>query len=973
MKKMRLLLLLAAAALVQSRSAKRGFCGSEEQVLTLGMCTSCAVRYNCPSGQTVVRRDNCTYEVSVGGRQLQLSGCRTVCGRRVLTSKCCPQFWGQLCLACPSWSGKTCNNRGSCSDGETGNGTCACDDNFTGFACNQCKNPKAYGADCDKVCDCEHGLCNSGPEGDGQCFCQPPYSGKRCDQLSSGCRSCPPYSYCRGEGNSAACECLPGHRKTSLGKCATVCSTGDCDANAQCSTQGPKISCACNADYEGDGRVCVPKNPCLQSDRGCPANSTVCVFTGPNKSICKCMAGMRQVLGREDCVLESACVWGPCHGSASCRTGLDGRARCECSSEQIGDGYRCYGNLMEQLLELDRAGEHRGNLTATVSLFEKGCSMLLNHNGPFTAFIPLLRTPLTSVNEEEVCKNHLVLGEHLYNDQEGKDLTLYGGGRLRLKGNKKLVLLDDPTVVYTVLSENHPAANGLIHVIDRVMIGSTQRPPRNDKFADLTIYEILQKDDQFNRFLSLVDNSGARHWLRGLGPLTVFVPNNQAIDAARDGSILYMINSAKHKLQELLRHHMTSQASLTSDDLAVLPLIHTAANQVIRISVTDDGQLVLGEKGVHVVSPSYMASNGIIHVIDGLLIPPSIVPIMPHRCDIVESKITVGPCTQCSYLFETNCPVGSVEMENHMTGCDYQVSVFHSSLRKGCAKYCNTTKTVAECCKGFYGPDCKPCIGGFEHPCFDKGTCSDGIKGDGSCSCQPGFEGVACHICSDQRKHGPNCDEECKCVHGVCDNRPGSGGRCRIGSCLDGFSGDFCDRQARQCNADRLMEHCHIHAFCSYTDIITVCICRDGYEGDGHSCSPINPCLKSNRGDCDANAECVYLSPGNASCVCGEGWSGDGRICVEINLCESQSRGDCSPNATCTHIGPGQAECECKKGYSGNGKVCDLVNPCSEDNGGCHELATCKQEEGGTHTCTCPDGYHGNGTTCYGTVLEVHF
>lgn len=31
---------------------------------------------------------------------------------------------------------------------------------------------------------------------------------------------------------------------------------------------------------------------------------------------------------------------------------------------------------------------------------------------------------------------------------------------------------------------------------------------------------------------------------------------------------------------------------------------------------------------------------------------------------------------------------------------------------------------VAECCKGFYGPDCKPCIGGFQHPCYDKGTVS---------------------------------------------------------------------------------------------------------------------------------------------------------------------------------------------------------------------------------------------------------
>uniref|UniRef100_A0AAV2MLG1 EGF-like domain-containing protein n=1 Tax=Knipowitschia caucasica TaxID=637954 RepID=A0AAV2MLG1_KNICA len=286
---------------------------------------------------------------------------------------------------------------------------------------------------------------------------------------------------------------------------------------------------------------------------------------------------------------------------------------------------------------------------------------------------------------------------------------------------------------------------------------------------------------------------------------------------------------------------------------------------------------------------------------------------------------------------------------------------------KGCAKYCNTTKTVAECCKGFYGPDCKPCIGGFENPCFGNGTCSDGMNGDGSCSCRPGFKGVACHLCSDHRKHGENCDEECRCVHGVCDNRPGSRGRCRFGPCSEGFSGDFCDKQKMACNSDGLMEHCHIHAVCSYSGVDTVCTCRDGYEGDGHSCSPINPCVKSSRGDCDVNV---------SSSVCLEtlkvtGWSGDGKVCVEINLCQSESRGGCSPYATCTHVGPAQAECVCKRGYSGNGKVCDLLNPCRENNRGCHELATCKQLEGRVPSCICPDGYHGNGTTCYGTVIET--
>lgn len=35
-----------------------------------------------------------------------------------------------------------------------------------------------------------------------------------------------------------------------------------------------------------------------------------------------------------------------------------------------------------------------------------------------------------------MCKNHLILGQHLYSELEGRDITLYGGGRVRLKPNR---------------------------------------------------------------------------------------------------------------------------------------------------------------------------------------------------------------------------------------------------------------------------------------------------------------------------------------------------------------------------------------------------------------------------------------------------------------------------------------------------------------------------------------------------------
>ncbi|CAN9512050.1 unnamed protein product [Ophioblennius macclurei] len=970
-----LLLLLICLHTSLQQNLPPGRCDVQQRTNSYSSCTSCAavVTSRCPHGYSRLKDgvESCSYVVKIGDANHLVRGCWQQCVMSYMYPRCCQQHWGPLCLPCPSWSGKTCNFKGTCQDGDQNNGTCVCEDNFSGFACQECKNPNSYGENCDQECDCVHGVCNKGPDGDGQCLCQPPYTGKRCDQVSTRCSSCTPYSYCKGEGDDAYCECLPGHKMSTRNTCTSVCSQWDCDVNAQCSSQGSKITCKCKPEYEGDGKVCVPRNPCSENNGGCPINSTVCVFDGPNKSICKCMFGMSPIAGdpKFGCGLLPACFSDTCHTTATCVTGIDGQPRCNCQEHEIGDGYRCYGNLMERLLELDRSGDQRENLTGAVSLFENGCSMLLSHSGPFTIFVPLLKTLPSGVNEEVVCKNHLIQDQHLYEDLTGKDFNLYGGAKLRTKENKRFILMENPSRLYTVVQENLPAANGIIHIIDQLITNPlSKKSTRDEQFADKTIGEIVSKDGRFNRFLSLVDNCGSPPPLKGPGPLTVFIPSNEAVDRARDGSILYMMHDARHKLQELLRHHVFSQAVLTVDELSALPQIQTMANQKVVVNVSGNGELLLGEKGVRLVTTNIMASNGIIHVIDGLLYPPSILPILPHRCDIIQNKITLNPCVHCRYVDQTKCPDGSVEMDSHLIGCDYSTGAFETN--KGCAKYCNTTTKVAECCKGFYGPDCKPCIGGFKHPCYDKGTCFDGINGNGSCSCQPGLRGIACHLCVHPSKHGENCDEDCLCVHGVCDNRPGSGGVCRRGSCAEGYSGPNCDKTATPCNSDGLMEHCHIHAYCTRIGLNNVCACRDGYEGDGHSCTPVNLCLKNNRGGCNTNAECTYAGPGNVSCVCVEGWTGDGQVCVEINNCQLETRGGCSPNADCTHIGPGQSDCVCKKGYMGNGIVCDLVNPCFTNNGGCHPVATCAQNQGEAHTCTCPEGFTGNGTYCFGTLVE---
>nr|XP_023655401.1 stabilin-1-like isoform X2 [Paramormyrops kingsleyae] len=953
-------------------------CDEHRAISAVTPCTSCAASpaMTCPRGFRNTSGDigdrGCSYTVSIGGRLRVLPGCRHTCEKRVSELRCCPNFWGPLCLPCPSWSGEACNGHGSCMDGAAGNGTCVCDEGFSGLACQDCQKSSAYGEHCDSECSCVHGQCNKGPRGNGECYCQPPYTGSRCDTVTESCSNCPTNSYCKGNGSNAVCECLPGF-KTNGSICAGICVRDTCAENADCTYLGGRgPQCKCKVGYEGDGKVCLPVNPCSVDHGDCPANSTTCVYVSPGKSRCACKGTMGGSSPSEGCAPRSACTDMTCDRGARCETGPDELPSCTCGAHQVGDGRRCFGSIMERVLELDRSGRQNGEITGSVTLFEKGCQITLSKHGPFTAFVPLLRAAPTGVSESSFCRHHLILGQHLLRDLQGNNFWTFGGDAVRFKEDKQFCLIRDPDILYSIIQSDIPASNGIIHIIDTPITNThSDVTSVHKQLANETVGEIIAQDPRFSRFRSLLDSCSLPVSLRSAGPLTVFAPTNEALDLFQDGTVTYMITHAQHKLQELLKHHIFSAAaSVALDQLASMSELETMANQIIRVNVTNDGRMLLGDKEVILGSSSIIASNGIVHLINGVLVPPSIEPILPKRCDVTESIITTGPCVRCDQLSETHCPSGTTELRSHMVDCEYQASSSSSALSVGgCAKYCNLTRMRAECCKGFYGPDCKPCSGGFQEPCYGKGTCLDGITGNGTCSCKPGFKGTACHICADEAKHGEECDEECRCVHGVCDNRPGSTGICRKGSCQQGFSGEFCDKTVKPCDSDGTFQICYIHADCDFSGLHPMCVCRAGYEGDGRSCTPINLCLSASRGGCDKNAQCIYAGPANVSCVCNQGWTGDGTYCVEVNNCLLESHGGCHGNASCIFVGPGEHECICNRGYQGDGISCDIINPCLIDNGGCHMLASCELREGGTYMCVCPAGYSGDGTMCYGSIL----
>uniref|UniRef100_A0A8C1QGI3 Stabilin 2 n=1 Tax=Cyprinus carpio TaxID=7962 RepID=A0A8C1QGI3_CYPCA len=337
------------------------------------------------------------------------------------------------------------------------------------------------------------------------------------------------------------------------------------------------------------------------------------------------------------------------------------------------------------------------------------------------------------------------------------------------------------------------------------------------------------------------------------------------------------------------------------------------------------GQILVN--GESVLELDVEAKNGRLHSLEGILIPPSIEPIIPHRCDIKETNI-------------------------------YKVIKL--------AIIC--LDQTPRCCKGFFGPDCSPCPGGFTAPCSSHGTCSEGIDGNGTCQCEPNFKGSRCQYCADSNKYGLFCDKTCGCIHGVCDNRPEASGKCKQGSCKEGYTGEFCEQQTQLCGPN---QPCHAHANCVSNKGAFTCVCKPGFQGDGYMCVESDPCALPRRGGCSINAKCIKTGPGKHICQCLSGWREDGDECQAINNCLDPSRGGCHPNATCIYVGPGQSDCACKNGYHGNGRDCEPVNQCVVQKGGCHFLATCRFLNPGGWQCVCEDDYAGDGKICYGTLAQV--
>jgi uncharacterized surface protein with fasciclin (FAS1) repeats len=135
-----------------------------------------------------------------------------------------------------------------------------------------------------------------------------------------------------------------------------------------------------------------------------------------------------------------------------------------------------------------------------------------------------------------------------------------------------------------------------------------------------TIVDVAAQNGEFTTLISLVQAAGMEKTLTGDGPFTVFAPTDDAF-AQLPPEALQALENDPDTLAQILQYHV-AQGELMAADVATSTTIPTVAGQ--DLNVTADGSTVTLNDSVQVTTTDIEASNGVIHVIDQVLLPPDV-------------------------------------------------------------------------------------------------------------------------------------------------------------------------------------------------------------------------------------------------------------------------------------------------------------------------------------------------------------
>ncbi|TVQ86845.1 MAG: DUF4397 domain-containing protein [Bacteroidetes bacterium] len=257
--------------------------------------------------------------------------------------------------------------------------------------------------------------------------------------------------------------------------------------------------------------------------------------------------------------------------------------------------------------------------TLAAAVTAAGLVETLQGEGPFTVFAPtdeafdalpegllddLLDDPSGALTD--ILLYHVVGAFALSTDlEDGQVITTLLGEDVVVTITNGSVFINDAEVILADLV----ADNGVVHVIDAVLVPEVEEPT--------TVVDIILGSEIHTTLAAAVAAADLVETLQGEGPFTVFAPTDEAFDALPEGLLDDLLDDPSGALTDILLYHVVGAFAL-STDLEDGQVITTLLGEDVVVTITN-GSVFIND--AEVIVADLVADNGVVHVIDAVLVP----------------------------------------------------------------------------------------------------------------------------------------------------------------------------------------------------------------------------------------------------------------------------------------------------------------------------------------------------------------
>ena len=302
-----------------------------------------------------------------------------------------------------------------------------------------------------------------------------------------------------------------------------------------------------------------------------------------------------------------------------------------------------FGVSADETKDIPANAEATGSHDSLVAaLAHAGLVETLQGDGPFTVFAPTdaafeaagidLSTFDTEAENEtlsDILLYHVISGAvDAANVTDGMVATMVNGDNATFAVTNETVMINDANVT----TQDVTASNGIIHIIDKVLLPPVEEPALED------ISGVAAGTGVHDSLVAALAHAGLVATLQGDGPFTVFAPTDEAFAEAGIDLSTFDNDEANATLTDILTYHVYAGSVAAAD--VTDGMVATMVNGDDATFTVVNGTVMVG--GATVTTADVAASNGVIHVIDKVLMPPADEPAVVDPFEGINCAATVG-------------------------------------------------------------------------------------------------------------------------------------------------------------------------------------------------------------------------------------------------------------------------------------------------------------------------------------------